>query len=277
MRPQGFEAEVTSGQRFEFGKNWQSFLSVLDEERIATAESSLTSMLGMGRLVERSFLDIGSGSGLFSLAAMRLGAQRVHSFDYDPQSVECSFELKHRFFPEAERWTVERGSVLDADYLSGLGRWDIVYSWGVLPHTGSMWEALQNVTPLVQGGGILFLALYNDQERVSRRWRMVKRLYNTGPWARWLVTATVIPYFVLRGLVADVLHRKNPAARYREYKKSRGMSRLHDWLDWLGGYPFEVARPEEILDFYRERGFSLERLKTCGGGYGNNEFVFKRQ
>ena len=53
------------------------------------------------------------------------------------------------------------------------------------------------------------------------------------------------------------------------------MSMAHDWRDWLGGYPFEVAKPEQIFDFLKARGFTLERLKTCGGGLGCNEFVFR--
>src|SRR5262245_47233957 len=75
------------GDRFEFGKNWTRFLAVLDDERIDEACKSLRRMLGVDTLARRSFLDIGCGSGLFSLAAMRLGAARVVSFDFDPHSV----------------------------------------------------------------------------------------------------------------------------------------------------------------------------------------------
>src|SRR5437879_12723402 len=100
--------------RFSFGKNWQQFLRVLDKERIREAEKSLADMLQVKDLAGKSFLDVGSGSGLFSLAAMRLGADRVHSFDYDPQSVGCTKELRQRFFPKTGRWTIEEGSVLDA-------------------------------------------------------------------------------------------------------------------------------------------------------------------
>ena len=143
------------GERFEFGANWIQFLNVLNDERINLAEQSLLNMLGVSNLKGKRFLDISSGSGLFSLAARRLGAT-VHSFDYDPQSVACTVELKRRYYLNDPDWTVEQGSALDKDYLQTLRQWDIVYSWGVLHHTGAMWKALENVVPLVRGGGCSF-------------------------------------------------------------------------------------------------------------------------
>lgn len=274
-----FDAEVASGERFKFGENWSRFLEVLDDERIAEAQSSLREMLGRGDLADLTFLDIGSGSGLFSLAAARLGAQRVHSFDYDPDSVACTRELKSRHGPPAADWTVAQGSALDTGYLDSLGRFDVVYSWGVLHHTGDMWTAMGNAAQSVADRGRLFISIYNDQGPRSALWRAVKRLYNTLPQAARVpfVLAVMVPREMLTAAKSVVRGRPLEYVRgWTNYKSTRGMSRWHDLVDWVGGYPFEVAKPEEVLDFLRPRGFDLERMKTCGGGLGCNQFVFKR-
>jgi 2-polyprenyl-3-methyl-5-hydroxy-6-metoxy-1,4-benzoquinol methylase len=265
-------------RRFAFGRNWQRFLQVLDEERIAEAEHSLCTMLDVEDLSGKSFLDVGCGSGLFSLAAMRKGAARVHSFDYDPLSVACAQELKHSYFCDASCWTVQQGDVLDSTYLATLGKFDIVYSWGVLHHTGNLWEGLENVIPLVARNGKLFIAVYNDQGTLSSIWKAVKKRYNSGtPW-RMLLVPAFGSYFVGKALIKDVLIlHKNPLARYRQYKQSRGMAYWTGLVDWLGGYPFEVAKPEAIFEFFRVRGFELVRLSTAGGGHWNNEFVFAKR
>jgi 2-polyprenyl-3-methyl-5-hydroxy-6-metoxy-1,4-benzoquinol methylase len=262
--------------RFAFGANWARFLRVLDDKRIAAAEESLRAMLGVRDLDGMSFIDVGCGSGLFSLAALRIGASRVHSLDYDRESAACANELRRRYFPDAESWTIAQGDALDADALRQLGTFDVVYSWGVLHHTGAMWKALENVTTLVRPGGTLFISIYNDQGRVSRFWTAVKRTYNAGFLGKALVSAVFVPYFVTRGFLADVIRFRSPLRRYRDYRSQRGMFAWYDWHDWLGGYPFEVATPDAIFEFYAARGFTLRRLKTCGGGLGCNELVFER-
>jgi 2-polyprenyl-6-hydroxyphenyl methylase/3-demethylubiquinone-9 3-methyltransferase len=263
--------------RFPFGRNWASFLRVLDEDRIREAERSLVEMLGADVVAGATVVDVGSGSGLFSLAAMRLGAARVHSFDYDTDSVGCTAELRRRYFPAAGHWTVEQGSVLDPGYLARLGRFDVVYSWGVLHHTGAMWQAIDLASGLVAPGGRFFIAIYNDQGPWSRFWTAVKRFYNRGALQRWLVEAVFMPYWIVRGLLVDLLVRRtNPWRRYQQYRTERGMTMFHDWRDWLGGYPFEVASPEAVFEFAKARGFVLDKLKTRGGTVGCNEFVFVR-
>lgn len=270
-------AEVERGERFTFGSNWAEFLKLLDDSRIERAEKSLIEMLGLPSLRGKTFIDIGSGSGLFSLAARRLGAE-VTSFDFDPQSVGCTTELRRRYFPDDSSWRVMEGSVLDRDFLATLGQYDIVYSWGVLHHTGAMWEALGNAAPLVADGGLLFVAIYNDQGRSSRIWTKVKRAYVRAPGPlKWGVLLPAMVRLWGPPTVRD-LARGKPFRTWRTYKDevTRGMDPWRDVLDWVGGYPFEVAKPEEILDFYRARGFELRRMITCAGGHGCNEFVFAR-
>src|SRR5258706_9525667 len=167
--------------RFRFGANWLDFSRTLGADQLTEAEKSLRRLLECDTLAGLSFLDIGSGSGLFSLAARRLGA-RVHSFDFDPQSVACTKELKRRFFAADSQWAIEQGSVLDRAYLETLGTFDVVYSWGVLHHTGSMWVAIENaIGRVAMKGGKLFIAIYNDQGWKSHVWWFIKNCYNRLP------------------------------------------------------------------------------------------------
>jgi 2-polyprenyl-6-hydroxyphenyl methylase/3-demethylubiquinone-9 3-methyltransferase len=139
-----------------------------------------------------------------------------------------------------------------------------------------MWEALGNVAPLVKHEGQLFIAIYNDQGRASMMWLAVKKVYNILP--SWLRVLVLIPSFMrlwLPTIIRDLAGGR-PFRTWKTYLKERGMSPWRDVVDWVGGYPFEVAKPEDIFDIYCAKGFSLEKLKTCAGGLGCNEFVFRK-
>jgi 2-polyprenyl-6-hydroxyphenyl methylase/3-demethylubiquinone-9 3-methyltransferase len=221
---------------------------------------------------------------------MGLGAASVTSFDFDPDSVGCTEELRRRRGVAAEQWRVLQGSLLDAEFLAGLGTFDVVYCWGVAHHTGSMWEALGNLADRVAPGGRLFVAIYNDQGWRSRVWHAVKHGYvRGGAIARPpLVVASLLAIYGARAPIAVVRggtsvltrrrHRSGTAAAPdpRHRARARGMSWWYDLIDWVGGYPFEVARPEEIFRFYADRSFALEALQTCGGGLGCNQLVFRK-
>ena len=261
--------------RFAFGKNWRSFISVINDVRIAEAERAICASLAKSDLSGLRALDIGSGSGLSSLAMRRLGAQVV-SFDYDMDSVACTKELRRRFDEDNELWQVLQGSVLDADFMASLGQFDIVYAWGVLHHTGSMWPALNLAQERVATGGQLLIALYNDQGWISKFWWQIKRLYCSGRLGPAVVTTIFYPLFALYMLAMDVRRWQLPGTYAKKYIHRRGMSVVHDWRDWLGGFPFEVAKPGDVIARLNKAGFSLER-ESLTRGWGCNEFVLARR
>ena len=264
--------------RFAFGRNWQAFAKTVDPERIDHAVASLRTMLHCDSLVGKRFLDLGCGSGLFSLAAHRLGATVV-SVDYDSNSVACTQHVRNQFAEPHSSWEVLRGSVLDETFMASLGQADVVYCWGVVHHTGEMSRAIRLVAAAVANEGWLFLAVYNDQGGARRRWLVGKRIHHGLPkWMRSMWVFAVAGCYETKFALARLLRGRNPFpfTDWRQKKRDRGMSVWHDWVDWVGGLPFEVAAPEQVIVPLRKQGFVLEELKTVKGGWGCNEFVFSR-
>jgi 2-polyprenyl-6-hydroxyphenyl methylase/3-demethylubiquinone-9 3-methyltransferase len=263
--------------RFKFGDNWLKFIADLNEHQITDAQESLQRLLGRTHLSGLTFLDIGSGSGLSSLVAHKLGA-RVLAFDFDPDSVASTQSLHDKYFPGDDAWIVEQGSILDSSFTQGLGTFDIVYSWGVLHHTGAMWTALERAAQLVAPRGILTIALYRKTP-LCGAWRIEKRLYSAAPNALQNIIRGAYYTAYLAGLSAT---GRNPSAYIRGYKSTRGMNWYRDVHDWLGGYPYESASPDEIKNRLGRLGFtvirSFERRAGLGlFGTGCDEFVCRRE
>lgn len=270
------KSATPGGGHFAFGENWKSFLAELDDGRIVEAEKSLQWLSGRQRLDRLGFVDIGSGSGLSSLAARRLGAV-VHSFDYDAQSVECTKLLRDCFFADDSSWLVEQGSILDRDYLAGLGRFDVVFSWGVLHHTGVMHEAIENASRLVAPGGMLIFALYR-KTRLCRFWTWEKCWYSQAS-ARGQSVARRLYVALMR--LAFTLAGRNFTAYVSNYRSNRGMDFNHDVHDWLGGYPYESIGPAAVAQHMKDLGFSHVRstvrpYSTGWFGSGCDEYVYNR-
>lgn len=272
----------TTDAPFAFGRNWARFLASVNEDRIQVAQDSLRSLLRRDDLSGCRFLDAGSGSGLFSLAAHRLGAA-VTSFDVDPDSVASTQELKRRFGQDAAGWRVLYGSLLDQAFLDTLGEFEVVYCWGVAHHTGSMWTAIENLSSLVKTDGSLVLAIYNDQLYISRAWGAVKRVYQRLPvFLRPLYVVAIGFASFAKRLVVTILAcmlrlftLRNPFVPLMNWARETQSRGMHGWYDLVGGWPFEVARPEAVFRFMRDRGFMLQEL-TTSVGHGCNEFACTR-
>ncbi|GAB4112291.1 MAG: class I SAM-dependent methyltransferase [Roseiflexaceae bacterium] len=269
---------MTNELRYAFGQNWQSFNThALNPKRTAWAARSLQSLLGCPHLIGRTFLDIGCGSGLFSLAAVLLGATRVVGFDYDRDSVAASMALRQRSGIDADRWQIMQGSVLDSAFMQQLPMADVVYSWGVLHHTGAMWPAIDAAAACVQADGLFAIAIYNRVERPinnSHQWVAIKRQYNqAGLPIRWGMEQIYASLLLLQ----EWQRGTNPLTYMRGYSAigGRGMDFWHDVRDWMGGYPYEYASPEELSDHLRPQGFTPEKV-VRSDGLGCNEVVFRR-
>jgi 2-polyprenyl-3-methyl-5-hydroxy-6-metoxy-1,4-benzoquinol methylase len=259
--------------RFEFGENWLNFIRQnFSEEKLESSRKHMLSLMGVDSLQGLSFLDIGCGSGLHSLAAARSGASPVRSFDYDPKSVEATRYVKEMTGAKGD-WNITQGSVLDEAFLATLPRYDVVYSWGVLHHTGDVWRALANTVPLVAPGGLLYIALYAadvQKNPTPEFWLDVKKRYvAAGAFRRRLFEAWYIWRFMLgRSLI------KTPLFIWRMLteKRERGMNMLTDIRDWLGGWPMEFTWDADVVAFCEKAGFTPVQVRT---GEACTEFVFR--
>jgi len=239
------------GVSFSFGENWEKFIAGhFSEERARIAREHLLRFLELQTLAGKYFIDVGCGSGLSSLAAFDAGADRIVSFDVDPASAKTTAALR-RLRGDPGNWTVLHGSVLDRDFLQKIEPGDIVYSWGVLHHTGRLWEAIENAAALLKPGASLFyIALYVTTPQ-SDYWTAKKKRYNAASSARKRMMEI---YSALRHQLLPLLVRgKNPVRYIREYRRRRGMDLMTDVRDWLGGYPCEFSTIPEVMSFCRKR------------------------
>jgi 2-polyprenyl-3-methyl-5-hydroxy-6-metoxy-1,4-benzoquinol methylase len=245
---------------FSFGKNWEEFVAKhFSAERVEISRRHMLDFLDLPDLKGKYLLDAGCGSGLSSLAALEAGAARVVGFDVDPYSVAASRKL-HELRGAPAHWSILEGSLLDREFLARLEPADIVYSWGVLHHTGQMWQAIRNAAALLRPRAWFYIALYLTTPR-SPYWIRIKQRYNR---AGALGKRRMEAYYLLRHVLAPALVRgQNPFREILSYRRRRGMDFMTDVRDWLGGYPYEDASIPEVLRFCRrELKLNLVNIAT---------------
>lgn len=244
---------------FSFGRNWSDYAQTITDADCADALRDIQFWLGDDFIDGKNVVDAGSGSGLHSLCMFRLGAGKIVSFDYDQESVNTTRSLwKKCGCPTT--WEVRQGSVLDDVFISSLGTYDVVYSWGVLHHTGDMWQAMDNACRLLAPGGTLFVSLYAKGPRYEADLALKRKYNNASPFGKKMMT-----YRWIANLMWTRLWRLQNPLGWNE-KFVRGMNTYHDLIDWLGGLPYEVASGDEVVVFCRKRGLVLERIQPkCEG------------
>lgn len=261
-----------SDLRYGFGRNWAEFVDKnLSDATVQASMDHLCRVLKRERLDGMRILDIGCGSGIHSLAMKRLGAAEVVAFDYDPNSVATSQRVK-AWSGLGEGWSIAQGSVLDRAYLESLGTFDMVYSWGVLHHTGAMWEAVRNAAIPVRPGGEFYIALYSSDTYVDpspEEWIAIKKAYNfAGPVKKKLMEID----HVYNNIIKPARTAGKSFLQAISSYGMRGMDIWSDAKDWLGGYPMEFAGLHETRAFV-EREAGLEMVNVINGE-GCTEYVF---
>lgn len=260
--------ETALEAHFRFGRNWASYAELIGEREIAEAGKGLHKLLPPEVLAGRTFLDIGSGSGLHSLAAIRSGVARVLALDIDPDSTVTTRRTLTRF-AGATPWTAETRSVFDLD-ARDIGTFDVVYSWGVLHHTGDMMRAIERAASLVAPGGRFAFALYR---RTRLDWFWVRE-------KRWYKGASPRGQAIAQGVYTGAF-RAASFLSGRTANPTRGMEYRHDLHDWLGGYPYESILADEVDVLMRRLGLvrqiALARPRELGlFGSGCDEYVYGR-
>ena len=264
--------EVPLNERFEFGKNWSKFIETkFNEDRVKSAIDVFCEFTGLSDLSGKSFIDVGCGSGLHSLAASRMNARSIYSFDFDPHAVAVSKLLRQREAIKSE-WQIEQGSILDDVFVQKIKRYDFVYSWGVLHHTGAVWKAISNTCNLVNDYGDLYLALYSlDVQPHADFWLDIKQKYvNSGKLNRFYLEQWYLYKFVYNS--KPVLYLRGRLVKGP--KRERGMDLLTDVRDWLGGWPMEFVYDQDVIEFVGQSGFSLTNINK---GKACTEFLFRRK
>jgi 2-polyprenyl-6-hydroxyphenyl methylase/3-demethylubiquinone-9 3-methyltransferase len=250
---------------FKFGENWSNFSQTIDNERIEHAKQAFLNIFGVDGLKGKTFLDIGCGSGLSSLSASMLGVKQLLATDLDPKSVETTSNLlnNHEISIPYQCKTL---SVFELDPKKQ-GKFDIVYSWGVLHHTGDMINAINQAAKMVNDDGLFMVALYRKTPRCEF-WKKEKKFYSK---ASKIVQFLMKSIYVFLFSLANIISGTNPFKFIKQYKKNRGMAYLHDVHDWLGGYPYESISREEMHKLASELGFYIAKENLIQG-YASGNF-----
>lgn len=261
-------------KRFEFGRNWRLFVERhYSQEAVNASKSRILDFLKRRDLNGLHVIDVGCGSGIHSMAMFQAGAASIHSFDYDPTSVEATRIVRSKV-GSPSNWTVEQGSVLDESFMRTLPGYDLVYSWGVLHHTGDVWKAIDLATEHVRPGGLFYIALYSadmQKDPTPEFWLEVKRTYVSSGWLR---RRCMEIWYVWRFMLRRRVPRPTAVAkRLSDHRKDRGMHLITDIRDWLGGWPMEFVWDADAVRFCEQHGLVLKEMST---GKANTEFLFER-
>lgn len=263
------QSKFKNEHAFDFGTNWKEYSkAALNDRAFIEARNSLKNLLGERVFAEAEVLDVGCGSGIFSLAAAQLGAKSVIGLDINPNSIAASEANAQRWIEAKIYVRFVQADILSPEPIRSYGQFDILYAWGSLHHTGQMNQAIRNCAEFIRPGGYFALAIYN-RHLTSEAWKAIKRTYNKLPFLGKKVMVGI--FYPIIWAAKWIVTGKNPLRMHR------GMNFYHDVVDWVGGYPYEYATGDEMIKFVSGLGFKLVKFVPCQLPTGNNQFVFMKE
>ncbi len=258
---------IKKDTRFEFGQNWNLYSKSISDVEVNLAKQGIIKLMPTKTALDsKSFLDIGCGSGIHSIAANTLGFESITATDFDLKSVNTAISNKKIFNSNIN---IFQDDILNTKIKN---KFDVVYSWGVLHHTGNMEKAILNSRKLVNDEGYLIIAIYK-KTYFCKMWHFIKKLYCNSP--RFIKKIFNFTFYTLR--LSLYLIKGNKISKY---KQIRGMNLYFDSIDWLGGFPYESASKDVIVSMVGD-GFELVKFfdaKPNLGLMGSacSEYTFKK-
>jgi ubiquinone/menaquinone biosynthesis C-methylase UbiE len=122
------------------------------ESRFKNNEFDLSVLKG------KTILDMGCGSGRYTIALTKTGAEKVYGIDLGKESIRKAALIAEKSGIRNIEFDV--GSVLDLPYEDNL--FDFIYSNGVLHHTENLEQGINELYRTLKPGGESFLYLYAD-------------------------------------------------------------------------------------------------------------------
>ena len=265
--------------KFKFGENWLKFNKLINYKKILQATKSLKKY--NIKFKKKSFLDVGCGSGLFSLAASTMGCNKIYSIDVDNSSIKSTQIVRNNFKKKSLNWKVEKVSLIGDNFKKKCFNYDIIYCWGVAHHTGNMFKAFKNLSDVAKLNSYLIIAIYNDEGLKSKIWWLIKFIYNFVPQGlkklyAFFIMSIIRKLYVIIRLLFTLKFNELYSFLKKKTKRTRGMNKEIDIMDWVGGYPYEYIKFNDLKKYFIAKGFKVIKSHQCKGP-GNHEIVFKRE
>ncbi|MFQ6107920.1 MAG: class I SAM-dependent methyltransferase [Candidatus Aminicenantales bacterium] len=212
-------------------------------------------------VLNKSVLDAGCGTGVFSIIFARMGALSVVGIDISKRSLERAQRQADQL--GLQNATFQKVNMLRLPFTDAC--FDIVWSWGSVHHTADPFGCLAELIRVLKPGGSLLVAVYRRTGLTFLHETLRKGLIRL-PSKYW------IPFSRFLSLVAAP-----GISLFKKRDKSRKGEKLEQLLfDWFFVPIRHSYLPEEIKSFLVKRGLVIKKYLPFSGRFNStSNFIFK--